>query len=135
MMGIFFSSETIIGSMAAILRMRKETTVNKEEALGEVAATFWIKVTLQSHSGAFASGCSPGERPKGVSSLASHGVSPSRRDISYKIRLGLTLPESNSLPKLGVSELTSKLSTKPIFNWQGNRVKMLTERHSFVPAF
>lgn len=107
----------------------KETTVNKEEALGKGAATCWIKVTLLSHSGAFASGCSPGERPKGASSLTSHGVSPSRRDI-YKIRLGLTLPESNSLPKLGVSELTSKLSTKPIFNWQGNRVKMLTERHS-----
>lgn len=108
----------------------KEATVNKEEALGKGAATCWIKVTLLSHSGAFASGCSPGERPKGASSLTSHGVSPSRRDISYKIRLGLTLPESNSLPKLGVSELTSKLSTKPIFNWQGNRVKMLTERHS-----
>lgn len=73
-------------------------------------------------------------KAQGSELLASHGVSPSRRDI-YKIRLSLTLPESNSLPKLGVSELTSKLSTKPIFNWQGNRVKMLTERHLRVPAF
>lgn len=129
MMGIInFFSETIIGSMAAILRIWKETRVNKAEALDKVAATCWIKVTLQSHSSAFATGCGPEERPKGASSLASHGVSPSRRDI-YKIRLGLTLPDSNSLPKLGVSELTSKLTTKPIFNWQGNRVKMLTERH------
>lgn len=117
----------------------KETTVNKEEALGKVAATRWMEVTLLSHSGAFPSGCDPGKKGRRERVLRprprqlpgeSWRLSPSRRDISYKIRLGLTLPESNSLPKLGVSKLTSKLSTKPIFNWQVNRVKMLTERHS-----
>lgn len=46
MMGFFFFSETIIGSMAAILRMWKEITVNKEAALGEVAATCWIKAPV-----------------------------------------------------------------------------------------
>lgn len=60
----------------------KETTVNKEEALGEVAATRWMKVTIPSHSRAFAPGHDPGKRADGsecsgrghASSPASHGV-------------------------------------------------------------
>jgi len=61
----------------------KETTVNKEEALGKVASTRWMEIMLPSHSGAFASGCDPGKRAKGkkcsgrghANSPASHGVS------------------------------------------------------------
>lgn len=113
----------------------KTSPVNKEEVMAKTQSSAGGKSHSQVPVLLLPVSAGPGEGLVAAGALAeampaSHGVSQRRRDTSYNIRLGLTLPESNSLPKLGVSKLTSKLSTKPIFNWQVDRVKMLTERHS-----